>query len=35
VKAGLAADPFAVGVEGDALLGDGGVEVGEGVEVFC
>ena len=33
MEAGLAPDPVAVGVEGDALAGDGGVELGEGVEV--
>ena len=33
MEAGLAPDPVAVGVEGDALAGDGGIELGEGVEV--
>ena len=34
MEAGLASHSVAVGVEGDALLGDGGVEVDEGVEVL-
>ena len=34
MEAGLAADEFAIVAEGDAALGDGGVEVGEGVEVL-
>ncbi len=33
MEPGLAPDPVAVGVEGDALAGDGGVELGEGFEV--
>ena len=33
MEAGLASDEVAVVVEGDASLGDDGVEVGEGVEV--
>jgi hypothetical protein len=33
VEAGLAPDPVSVGGEGDALLGDGVVEVGERLEV--
>jgi hypothetical protein len=33
VEAGLAPDVVGVGVEGDALAGDGGIELGEGVEV--
>ena len=34
MEAGLAADELAIVAEGDAALGDGGVEVGEGVEVL-
>ena len=33
MEPGLAPDPVAVGGEADALAGDGGIEIGEGVEV--
>ena len=33
MEPGLSFDPSLVGVEGDALPGDGGVEIGEGIEV--
>ena len=34
MEAGLAFDAATVGIEGDALRGDGGVELGKGVEVL-
>ena len=33
VESRLAFDAVAIGVEGDALAGDGGVEIGEGLEM--